>query len=493
MVWVVRANLKGPSGTISALNTAVSLPSEASPSVETLGEPTNRSFRFGIPAGKDGERGLPGVNAVPADEAVAAYLHSGPVSSVAFDSLARGLISSFGGGTSGVYLPSPLAALRLRQRRQQVAAATKQGHLAFLGDSIMYGAAAAGATPPKNLTSYPGRVRTVLANRFGNAGTGMTICNHALLTNPTWDNQIKAVGNVTSYAGGFHKMGGWRVGTGAGNYVEYTAVCDEFWVWNMSASGNINNASVDGEYVGSFRDIKGTGGNPATLPMEAGYGGSQIMTRIPAGQIGTHTLRISSGAAAMVLVGIEGRVAKNGTWRVSNPSISGRSLGTLWADSGNADVANEIYGLGLVDSLRADILAIGLGINDWHNGLSRSQIKDRLRVLIQRQRSTGTSAATIPGNHAGGEALLVFPPQVSLNASGYPTYAAAPTVPWEQARAAFYEIALEQDVALVDFGFRWDGFARGNSAGLFADELHPSDYGALDLADGIVQALFEVI
>ena len=60
-------------------------------------------------------------------------------------------------------------------------------------------------------------------------------------------------------------------------------------------------------------------------------------------------------------------------------------------------------------------------------------------------------------------------------------------------RAAFYEIADEQDVVLVDFGERWEGFQKGWDKGLFADPLHPGDWGALDLADGVMQALFEVI
>ena len=170
-------------------------------------------------------------------------------------------------------------------------------------------------------------------------------------------------------------------------------------------------------------------------------------------------------------------------------------MATLFAGAGNDDAVNELFGLGMVDTLRADILFVALHTNDWHTGATKVQIKDRLRTLVQRQRSTGSTTASIPGKHAGGDAVLVFAPQPSINGTGLPTYAGGEgaVTPWGDVRAAFYEVADEEDVVLIDAGTRWDSFARGWSAGLFGDPLHPNDAGSADLADGIVQALFEVI
>ena len=400
----------------------------------------------------------------------------------------------FGGNNNGVYIPSGLAALRLRQRRALVASGSRQGHACVLGDSVAFGAGASAATPPKNVTAYPGRLRAAAEQRFGASGSGMTIMNNLLLTNPSWDSRLVASSGVTTYAFGLHRTSAWRVPVGS--FVEFTSYCDEFWVWNLSAAGSVNSVTIDGVAAGTFRDQKGAPGGGASNAMSPGYGAMQIMTRIPAPSLGVHTLRITPGAASnLTLLGIEGRVAKLGTWRVSNPSVSGKSLGSLFASPGFED-ANEFFGLGLVDSLRADVLLIALGLNDWHEGRSKAWIKDALRVLVQRQRSAGSSGhATYPGQHANGDAVLVFPPQVRLKANGLPDYAGGEgaVIPWSDLRAAFYEIADEQDVVLIDFGERWEGFQKGWDKGLFADPLHPGDTGALDLADGVMQALFEVI
>ena len=400
----------------------------------------------------------------------------------------------FGGNNNGVYIPSGLAALRLRQRRSLVASGSRQGHACVLGDSVAFGAGASAATPPKNVTAYPGRLRAAAEQRFGASGSGMTIMNNLLLTNPSWDSRLVASSGVTTYAFGLHRASSWRVSVGS--FVEFTSYCDEFWVWNLSATGSVNSVTIDGVAAGTFRDQKGAPGGGASNAMSPGYGAMQIMTRIPAPSLGVHTLRIIPGAASnLTVLGIEGRVAKLGTWRVSNPSVSGKSLGSLFASPGFED-ANEFFGLGLVDSLRADLLLIALGLNDWHEGRSKAWIKDALRVLVQRQRSAGSSGhATYPGQHANGDAVLVFPPQVRLKANGLPDYAGGEgaVIPWSDLRAAFYEIADEQDVVLVDFGERWEGFQKGWDKGLFADPLHPGDAGALDLADGVMQALFEVI
>lgn len=73
MTWVVRGNLKGPTGTIDAA-TAVVRPSGSIPSVKLTGSPAHRSIEFGIPAGPEGKQGIPGLENVPTDPGVAQLL-----------------------------------------------------------------------------------------------------------------------------------------------------------------------------------------------------------------------------------------------------------------------------------------------------------------------------------------------------------------------------------------------------------------------------------
>lgn len=70
MGWVTRTNLKGPAGTFQSVTAETLAPGSAA--TATIGGTLEeRSVVFGIP---EGVQGLPGVNAVPADEAVAGYV-----------------------------------------------------------------------------------------------------------------------------------------------------------------------------------------------------------------------------------------------------------------------------------------------------------------------------------------------------------------------------------------------------------------------------------
>lgn len=374
---------------------------------------------------------------------------------------------------------------RIRGIVAEVLSGNKQGHLAVLGDSIPFGAAEAGASLPKNVNSWPGVLRESLAGRFGNAGTGMTIAQHLLIANPEWDNHISSDG-AQRIGMGLHRTGVWKVP--AGETTKFAADAPEFWVWNLSASGTKTKVHVNGLEVGRMRNVKSERSDDADLPSEDGYGGAQMMTRVPAPDAGPNELTLEAAHGYLALLGVEGRVPTKGTWRVSNASVNGKALHSLFAGEGYDDPENELYGLGMIDSLRADILVIALGTNDWNGGASKAEIKERLATVIERQRATGTSSAG--GTHAGGDAVLVFNPQPSIDAFGYPTYLDTAKASWGDIRSAFREVSKEQDCMLIDLGDLWGGFARSDELGYMADDLHISDAGAQQIARAVEDALF---
>lgn len=95
-------NLRGPAARIVGAS-AVSVPSDTPVSVVPTGPDQNRHFDFFIP---EGRQGLPGVNAVPADEAVGAYVEDeGSFSGTATRNVAAAMIADRVGGVT----PSPLA------------------------------------------------------------------------------------------------------------------------------------------------------------------------------------------------------------------------------------------------------------------------------------------------------------------------------------------------------------------------------------------------
>lgn len=135
-----------------------------------------------------------------------------------------------------------------------------------------------------------------------------------------------------------------------------------------------------------------------------------------------------------------------------------------------------LSGLPLIDMIRADMLVIALGVNDWLSGQSVADTKTRLTSLVTRQRESGTNAGG--GAKTAGEVMLAWSPQPNLStltpSSGSAT--------WAQFREMFYEVAAEQEVPLLDMGARWTDFTTGNARGLFGDDIHPNDAGSHDIA-----------
>jgi lysophospholipase L1-like esterase len=328
-------------------------------------------------------------------------------------------------------------------------------------------------------------LRASLAERFGAAGTGITIAQHALIDNPSWDSHLDPTG-AQRVGMGLHRTGVWKVPTGEST--SFVADASEFWVWNLSASGPMVRARINGADVGRMRNVKSDRSDAAEIVSEDGYGGAQMMTRIAAPDGGRNELMLEAEDGHLALLGIEGRVPAKGTWRLTNASINGKALSTLFAGDGNDDTESELFGLGMVDSLRADILIIALGTNDWHGGATKQTIKKNLTTLIRRQRATGTSAAG--GALTGGDALLLFNPQPSIDASGYPTYIATAKTPWDEIRAAFHEVSAEQQCELIDLGDLWGGFGKSAELGYMADDLHVSDAGAMHIARAVEDHLF---
>lgn len=385
--------------------------------------------------------------------------------------------------SGGLYFPTDYAWLKWRARRASVLAGLAQGHIAVVGDSIAFGAAGSGTTPPKYVTDWPGRLRALLAARYGNAGTGVVIADANLRANPTWDDRLTYAGTITDQGFGFHTASNFRLDAVAGTYLEFTATGDEFVVYNAAGAGGVINATVDGGAVVKLRNVY-TGGAAVDIDREAGY--KQIVTKVPAGAVAAHTLRLtpdtSNATFDLFIHAVEARVNTPGTFRVSNASISGKSLSTLFAGAGKNDETNALYGLPMVDMLRADLLIIALGVNDWMGNTPAATAKGWLKTLVQRQRASGDNGNG--STKANGDALLLWNPQPDLATLGL----AAPST-WAQYRAMFYEVADEENVPLLDLGGRWRDFTTANSAGFYGDGIHPNDAGSLDLAPAIQRAI----
>jgi lysophospholipase L1-like esterase len=391
---------------------------------------------------------------------------------------------------SVLYQPSSTSLIKWRGIRGEVLANKRLGHIAVMGDSIPFGAAGTGASSPKWLNSWPGQLRTDLNRSYGDAGSGIVLANPNVRANPTWDPRFTFGGaSFLDHPFGLHASTAYRLNGGSDATLDFTATADEFWVCILSSGGTAT-AQVDAGAVNVLSlNANGTGG---TLAREPGYytnpaGSSHNVFRIQAGAAGAHTLKIRPSATAgqnLFVTWVEARVTGAGKFRVSNVSISGKSLGSLLSSQATDD-SNGLYGLPIMDSFRADMLVMGLGVNDWQGQSSLATVRARMESVIDRQRASGANA--YGSTYPNGDVVLLWNPKPDVATLGGGAYT-NPT--WDAYRDLFYTVADAKDVALIDLGSRWRDYATGNAYGMFADTIHPADRGAGDIAAAVRRALF---
>ena len=379
-------------------------------------------------------------------------------------------------GANGLYMPRPYALNKWNVRKVATIGKRRQSHIAFVGDSILFGAT---TTKPYPSNNVPGRFKEMLDSIYGSAGSGIINMIDTVVADNAIDPRIAFTGGPVITAWGIFKQGAVKLLPNSVGKLFIAGDCDETTVFNLSSSSGVCTATSGG-VVQRFRVAKGSG----TTVVENDPTYHQIVTRLPWGSVANRTVELTSIAATgdFYPVAVEARINKLGTFRVTNASDNGQSLNTLFAGAAYNDEVNGFFGLPMIDMLRADLLVIGLGINDWQAATPIATFKASLTTLIRRQRQGGlTSAGFSP---ASGEAMLLWHAQPSiatLQPVGGPT--------WEEYRTALYEVADEQIVPLLDLGLRYDNFNAGNALGMFGDGIHLNDLGSLDEASAVFGAI----
>ena len=325
--------------------------------------------------------------------------------------------------------------------------------LAILGDSIGFGAAQFGNTPPKYLNSWPGQLRTALNPTYGTAGSGVVLFNQDLWPvttgaagNAGWEPRMTVTGTITEPALGFHGHGAFAVPAGGSTFVELALTCTQFKLY-LTSSATVRYA-IDG---GAEQTATGT-----------------VLT-IPAGPLALHTLRFWGDTAAVTCWAWKGSRG-DGRIFVDNLSISGRSLGTFLSSTPGRD------GLAFLDTLDPDVVLIALGTNDYNSAVPLATAQANLATIISRVQANG------------GVALAMFPPQSSPTL--YPGGSAAT---YTQYANGFSATCSTAGIGYLNLQKLWGGAASteqaiydaGNAAGNYADTIHPSDSGAADIAAAV--------
>jgi lysophospholipase L1-like esterase len=400
---------------------------------------------------------------------------------------------SYTGADKVLYQPSVTSLMKWRGIRQKVISNKQQGHIAFIGDSQDFGAAGTGASNPKYLNSHPGQLRTMLDRIYGAAGSGIVTANPNVRANPAYDPRFTFGGaSFLDHGFGLYSSSAYRLNGASDATLDFTDVADEFWVHVLSSGSGTFTAQIDSQatITGSIAG-SGAGGSQAR---ETGYyntaSNSHNVFKFPTGSTASHTLKlrpsVTSGQNLFVMY-VEARINGNGRFRVSNAAQSSKSLSSVVPTVGVVDSGDStgLTGLCPVDSLKADLLVMGLGINDWQGQSALANVKFRIETMIDRQRAaTNPMTGVVPAN---GDIVLLFKPQPDLVTLGGGNY----TNPsWHAYRDLFYQIADSKDVALIDLGSRWKDYSTGNTYGMWGDTIHPNDLGSGDIAAAVYRALF---
>lgn len=347
-----------------------------------------------------------------------------------------------------------------------------------VGGSSAYGAASFGATPPKWRNAYPGILRAALETDYGDAGSGIVPANSVIrtgtgLTNG-WDPRWSYSGTITDEQLGWHKQSCFTLSSGAS--ATFTRAASSFRVYLLNATGGTCQVFIDGNLAGTIRaDVAGP--TPSLSPIATAKA-NHLVTDVPAGAYGNHTLTVTATSGPVRILQVE---AKTGLGRfiVDNPSFSGKALSTLGLSSSNNDETNGMYGLPIVDLALAQgrgVAILALGTNDWQAGTSVATASSYLSTLVDRVRAV-----------SGWTPIIYTQPQPS------PTLKNANGPAWVEYVNLYQERAATLGVPILDHWRLWSGdsitdeqaiYDAGNALGMYADTLHPSDKGAATIATG---------
>lgn len=322
-------------------------------------------------------------------------------------------------------------------------------HLACVGDSTVWGAA--GATP-YTTQSWPGRLRTMVAKRFGDVG-GLGVEAFIDLANATANPLVVATGFTRDGARGVFNSA--YSSTAASQTLVYGPIVTAgFKIYYANRAGG-----------GAFT-YKIDSGSTTTVNTANATESIQSVT-VTASSTASHSLTItSSDTSPVTILAVEAYTATTGGVKVSR-------LGQNGAKAGDAITStNPTSSLYAVTSMAApDLVAVCLEVNDWLTSTSTATYSSRLATLIDQVRAVNADVLLI----------ACAPPDPTLSTATLAAYS-----------QVLYQLADSKNVALLDLQHRWSSYSLANAApySFMGDDRHPSSRGYFDIARAVFAAVF---
>lgn len=223
------------------------------------------------------------------------------------------------------------------------------------------------------------------------------------------------------------------------------------------AGGGVLSANIDGGTATTVNT--GTAGPIGKLTLTA--------------SAGSHACNVSwSSGGKVTLIGIEGRNSASDLVSIWNMGAAGTTAGQ-WVTFGSP---NPWTATQAIPTLSPDLTIIGLGTNEWLQGIAPATYAANLQTLV-------TAALT-----TGDVLLWVEPPSVTSGSAG--SFATAATQ--QGIAAALYQVAAANNLPVIDITQRWQSFAVSGPLGLYGDNaIHPNAKGYFDIARAFSSVLLQ--
>lgn len=323
------------------------------------------------------------------------------------------------------------------------AAKSRNARLAFMGDSTMRGTDEA-ASPYNSQfgNAMPMKLAPLLQTAGINAGANnlfgsgtTTIADLALRDGRFASTGAAVFGSVQTQGGAdfnFPTAASSISFTPQGNVTKFDIY------WRDAAVGRDFSWAVDG---GAATTISSSG----TAQM--------VKTTVSAGAAGTHTLALAWVAGSVNIFGIDAYDDTASRREVSclNWGVNGATCATMVGNVGTPNGGR----LQFITSFPPDLVIGELGIvNSWRNSVSVASAKADMLTLVQAVKA------------AGSDFIFLTPP--------YDAGVAGLTSDQESYIVAMYEIAVAENVPLVDIRRKWISAANQTALNLTGDNVHPT-------------------
>ncbi len=320
-------------------------------------------------------------------------------------------------------------------------AGARNALVAFMGDSTMRGTDEAAS--PYN-SQFGGATPMQLATRLAAAGT-------AAGANNLFGSGTTTIADLKLRDGRFDHTGAAVFGsvqTQGGADFNFPTAASSI---SFTPQGNTNTAEIYWRDAAAGRNFNWQVDGGATTQIDSSGVAQMVKSTIALGSLGAHTIKLNWVAGSVNIFGINAYDSTRKEISCLNWGVNGATTATMIGNVGPPNGGR----LQFITSFPPDLVIGELGlVNSWRNSVSVATAKSEMTTLVQAVKTAGSNFMFLTPPYDGGVAGL------TSNQDAYVT--------------AMYEIAVSENVPLIDIRRKWISYANQTALGLTGDNVHPT-------------------